>query len=135
MNQPWVYTYTTSKPPPPPHAIPQACPSKLTLSALSHASNLNWWSISHMVIYMFQCYSLKSCHPCLLPQNPKFCSLHLCLFCCLAYTVIITIFLNSIYMHLYTVLVFFLLTHFTLCNNSSFIHLIRTDSNAFLVAE
>ena len=63
-----------------------------------HASNLDWWSSSYMIIYMFQCYSPKSSHPCLLPQSPKVCSLHLCLFCCLAYRVIITIFLNSIYM-------------------------------------
>ena len=34
-----------------------------------------------------------------LPQSPKDCSIHLCLFCCLAYRVIITIILNSIYMH------------------------------------
>ena len=34
-----------------------------------------------------------------LPQSPKDCSIHPCLFCCLAYRVIITIFLNSIYMH------------------------------------
>ena len=48
--------------------------------------------VSHMIIiYMFQCYSLKSSHPHLLPQSPKVCSLHLCLFCCLAYRVIITI--------------------------------------------
>ena len=47
--------------------------------------------------YLFQCYSLKSSHSCLLPQSPKVCSLYLYLFCCLAYRVIITIFLNSIY--------------------------------------
>ena len=82
----------------PPHPIPQGCPSAPALSALFHASNLEWWSISHMVIYMFQCYSVKSSHPHLLPQSPKVCSLYLCLFCCLAYRVIITIFLNSIYM-------------------------------------
>ena len=29
----------------------------LALSSLSHASNLDWQSISHMIIYMFQCYS------------------------------------------------------------------------------
>ena len=40
-----------------------------------------------MVIRTFQCYSLKSSHPRLLPQSPKDCSIHLCLFCCLAYTV------------------------------------------------
>ena len=43
------------------------------------------------------CYSLKSSHPRLLPQSPKVCSLHPCLFCCLTYRVIITIFLNSTY--------------------------------------
>ena len=37
--------------------------------------------------------------PPLLPQNPQVCSLSLCLFCCLTYRVIVTIFLNSIYMH------------------------------------
>ena len=41
--------------------------------------------------------SPKSSHPRPLPQNPKDCSMHLCLFCCLAYRVIVTIFLNSIY--------------------------------------
>ena len=32
------------------------------------------------------------------PKSPKDCSIHLCLFCCLTYRVVITIFLNSIYM-------------------------------------
>ena len=82
----------------PPHPISQGCPSAPALSTLSYASNLDWWSVSHMIIYMFQCYSLKSSHPRLLPQSPKVCPLHLCLFCCLAYIVIVTIFLNSIYM-------------------------------------
>ena len=50
-------------------------------------------------IYMFQCGSLKSCHPRLLPQSPKICSLHLCLFCCLAYSIVITAFLNFTYVH------------------------------------
>ena len=81
----------------PPHPIPQGCPSTLAFSTLFHALNLDWSSISHMVIYMFQCYSLKLSHPCLLPQSPKVCSLHWCIFCCLAYRVIITIFLKSIY--------------------------------------
>ena len=55
-------------------------------------------SVSYMIIYMFQCYSLRSSQPHLLPQSPKDCSIHLCLFCCLTYRVIVTIFLNSIYM-------------------------------------
>ena len=70
-------------------------PSAPALSTLSHALNLDWRSISQMMIYMFQCYSFKSSHPCLLPQSPKVCSLHLFLFCCLTNRVIITIFLNS----------------------------------------
>ena len=84
-------------PPLPPHPTPQGHPSAPALSTLYYASNLDWQSISHMIIYMFQCYFLKSSHPCLLLQSPKVCSLHLCLFCCLTYRVIITIFLNSIY--------------------------------------
>ena len=82
----------------PPHPIPLACPSLSALSALLHASNLDGSSISHMVIYMFQRYFLKSFHPRLLPQSPTVWSLHLCLFCCLTYRVIVTIFLNPIYM-------------------------------------
>ena len=68
----------------PPNPIPQGHLSTITLSTLPHALNLDWWSISHKIIYMFQCYYLKSSHPCLLPQSPTVCSLHLCLFCCLA---------------------------------------------------
>ena len=79
-----------------------------------------------MIIYMFQCYSLKSSHPRLLPQSPKDCSIRLCLFCCLTYRVIVTIFLNSsiqytVYsMREHTVLVFFFLTYFTLYNRLQF---------------
>ena len=64
----------------PPHPIPLGHPSAPALSTLSHTLNLDWRSISHMVIYTFQCYSLKSPHPCLLSQSPKVCSLYLCLF-------------------------------------------------------
>ena len=55
--------------------------------------------ISYMILYIFQCHSPKSSHPLPPPQSPKDCSIHQCLFCCLVYTVIVTIFLNSIYMH------------------------------------
>ena len=73
----------------PPHSIPLGCPRALALCALLHASNLHWSSILHMVIYMFQCYSLKSSHPCLLPLSPKVCSLLLCLLCCPACRILI----------------------------------------------
>ena len=40
----------------------------------------------------------QSSSPLPLPQSPKVCSIHLCLFCCLTYRVIITVFLKSINM-------------------------------------
>ena len=55
-----------------------------------------WW---HMIIYMFQCYSLKSSHPHLLPQSPKDCFLSLCLFCCLAYRVIVNYHLSKFHIY------------------------------------
>ena len=42
--------------------IPLGYPSALALSTLFHALNLDWSSVSNMVIYMLQCYSLKSEH-------------------------------------------------------------------------
>ena len=61
-------------------------------SILYPASNLDWRFVSYMVLYMFQCHSPKSSHPLPLPQSPKDCSIRLCLFCCLTYRVIVTIF-------------------------------------------
>ena len=66
----------------PPHPMPLGCPRALALSALLHALNLHWSFILHMIIYMFQCYSLKSSNPHLLSHSPKVRSLPLCLFCC-----------------------------------------------------
>ena len=43
----------------PPHPTPLGHPSAPALSTLSHASNLDWQSVSHMIIYMFQCYFLS----------------------------------------------------------------------------
>ena len=82
----------------PTHPIHLDHPTAIALSTLSHASNLDWRLVSH-IIYIFQCYSPKSSYPHPLPQNPKDCSIHLCLFSCLTYRVIVTLFLNSIYMH------------------------------------
>ena len=124
MNQPQVYVYPQPEPPSqlPSHPISLGCPSALALRALFHALNLDLLSISHMIRYMLQFMfpTLKSSYPHLLPQSPKVCSLYLCLFCCLAYRVIVTIFLNSIYIHEYTVLVFLFLTDFTLHNRLQF---------------
>ena len=103
-----------------PHPIPLGHPSAPAPSMLYHAWNLDWRFVSHMILYMFQCHSPKSSHPHPLPRSPKDCSINQCLFCCLAYRVIITMFLNSIYMHFYTVLVFCFLDYFTLYNRLQF---------------
>ena len=121
----WIshgHTCAPSPKPPshlPPHPIPQGYPRTLALSACF----IHWtWTdhLSHMAIYMFQCYSLKSSHPHLLPQSPKVCSLSLCLFCYLTYRVIVILFLNSTYMCQYIVLVFSFLTYFTQYNRLQF---------------
>ena len=119
--------------PTPSGRAPQGHPSAPALSGQLHALNLHWSSVSHMIIYKFQCYSIKSSHLHLLLQSPKDCSLHLCLFCCLTYRVIVTVFLNSINIHFWCFS--FWLTSLCIIG-SSFIHLIRTDSNVFfLMAE
>ena len=63
----------------PPHLIPVGHPSAPAPNTLSHASNLDWRFISHMITYMFQCHSPKSSHPRPLSQSPKDCCIHLCL--------------------------------------------------------
>ena len=68
--------------PPPPHTIPLGHPSAPTPSIQYRASNLDWQLVSYMILYMFQCHSPRSSHPLPLPQSPKDCSIHLCLFCC-----------------------------------------------------
>jgi len=82
----------------PPHTIPLGRPSAPAPSIQYCASNLDWWLVSYMILHIFQCHSPKSSHPLPLPQSPKDCSIHQCLFFCLVYRVIVTIFLNSIYM-------------------------------------
>ena len=58
----------------PPHTVSLGHPSAQAPSILYPASNLNWWFISYMILYMFQCHSPKSSHPLPLPQSPKDCS-------------------------------------------------------------
>ena len=122
----WIHHgYTcVPHPKPPSHllpcTIPLGHPRATAPSILYHALNLDWWFISYMILYMFQCHSPKSSHLRPLPQSPKDCSMHLCLFCCLTYRVIIIIFLNSIYMCYYTLLVFFFLAYFTLYSRLQF---------------
>ena len=73
MNLPRVYTCSQSWTPlpPPSPTIPLGHPSAPAPSILYPASNLDWWFVSYMILYMFQCHSPKSSHPLPLPQSPK----------------------------------------------------------------
>ena len=82
----------------PPYTIPLGRLSAPAPSIQYRASNLDWQLVSYMILYVFQCHSPKSSRPLPLPHSPKDCSIHQCLFCCLVYRVIVTIFLNSVYM-------------------------------------
>ena len=82
MKQPWVYMCSPSRSPLPPPSPP--VPSRFSQCTrsehLSHASSLGWCSVSPQIIHMFQCSSLETSHPRLLPQSLKDCSINLCLF-------------------------------------------------------
>ena len=54
MNPPQVYTCSPSWTPLPPRTIPLGRPSAPAPSILYHASNLDWWFVSYMILYMFQ---------------------------------------------------------------------------------
>ena len=125
-----------------PHPDPP--PASLSIPSLwVFPVHLPWALVSCIQPGLVICFTLDSIlvsmlfsqniPPCLLPQSPKFYSVHLCLFFCFAYRVIVTIFLNSIYICvsiLYWSLSFWLIL---LCiMGSSFIHLIRTDSTSKL---
>ena len=100
----WIRHRYTCVPHPEPSSLLPTCtvplghPSAPAPSILYLASNLDCRLVSYMILYMFQCHSPKSSHPLPLPQSPKDYSIHQGLFCCLAYRVVVTIFLNSVYM-------------------------------------
>ena len=73
MNQPWIYMCSPSWTPLPPPAPSHPSGSSQCTSPkhLSHASNLNWRSVSHLIMYMFRCCFLRSSHPRLLPQSSE----------------------------------------------------------------
>ena len=97
MNHPRVYICSPSWThlPPPSHPIPS-----LRVIPVHEPEHPVSCIELGLVIYLtygnihVSYYSLKTVHPRLLPQSPKVCSLHLCLFYCLAYRVTVTIFLQ-----------------------------------------
>ena len=57
------------------------------------------WTGNSFLIWYYTCFNaILPNHSPPRRQSPKDCFIHLCLFCCLAYRVVVTIFLNSIYM-------------------------------------
>jgi len=96
------------------------------------------WTGNSFHIWYYTCFNaILPNHPTLsLSQSPKDCSIHQCLFCCLIHRVIVTIFLNSIYICVSILYWCFSFWLTSLCIiGSSFIHLIRTDSNVFFLMD
>ena len=52
---------------------PLRCCRAPAFGSLSHTSNSHWLSLLHTVMYMFQCYPLKSSHPHLPTLCPNVC--------------------------------------------------------------
>ena len=96
-NQPWVYMCLpswTHLPPHPMSGLSQCTGPERPISCIKLELVIYF---TYGNIHVSMLFSQIS-HPRLLPQSPKVCSLYLYLFCCFAYRVIITIFLNFIYM-------------------------------------
>ena len=71
MNQPWIYMCSSSRSPLPPPSPTQPSGSSQCTSPehLSHESNQGWWSVSPLIVYLFQCCSLRTPHPPLLGEG------------------------------------------------------------------
>ena len=92
----------------PTHPTLLGCQSP-SLSSLRHTANSNWLSISQMVVRMFPSYCLHLSLLC-----PQVCFLCPCLHCGPANRFCTIIFLDSIHMCSYEILVFLFLTYITL---------------------
>ena len=99
MHPPRVYTCSpswTPLPPPSPYhpsGSSQCTRPKLPVSCIKSGLAIRFL---HDIIDVLMPFCQIIPHT--LPQSPKDCSIHLCLFCCLACRVIVTIFLNAICM-------------------------------------
>ena len=135
LKQPWVYmcspSWTPIPPPSPCHPsrfsqctgfeCPGSC-IEVGLVVYFTYGNIHVWILVSQIIPPWPSPT----------ESKSMCFIYVFFFFCFAHWVVIIIFLNSIYMHSYTVLVFFFLT--SLCViGSSFIYLIKTDSNVFFL--
>ena len=125
-------------PEPPSHLPPtlSLCPRRKartsSLAALLHSSNLQFSSILLIVTYMFQCYSLKSSHPQLLPLSANVC-VYICACFAVPHEELLVPFVRIPYTCVNIQYLSFSFCLTSLCIiGSSFIQLIRTDSNEFL---
>ena len=122
MNQPWVYMCSPSQ-------TPHLLPSPSHPSGSSQCTSLEH-PVSCIEPGLAICFIYDNIHvsmpfsqiipPSPSPTESKRLFYTLVSLCCLVYRVIVTVFLNSIYMRQYTVLVFFFLAYFTLYNRLQF---------------
>ena len=76
----WICHGCPRVPHPEPPSLYHPSGSSQCTSPKDPVLNLDWWFISYVILYMFPWHSPKSSHPHPLPQSPKNCSIHLCLF-------------------------------------------------------
>ena len=116
MNQPWVYICSPSWIPLPPTS-PSYPSGSSQCSSPEHPVSCIEPGLVIYFIYDYTCFNaILSNHPTLAFSHRvqksvlyicvKFCSLHLCLSCCLSNRVIVIIFLDSIYVLLYCIGIF-----------------------------
>ena len=128
-----VHMFPILKPPPTSLLIPSLwviTVHQCTLSTLYHASNLDWQFISHMIIYMIQCCSPKSSHPHPLPESKRLFYTSVSLF--MSHIQGYHYHLSKFHIYICVIILYWSLSFWltSLCiMGSSFIHLIRTDSN------
>ena len=94
-----VHVLPILNPPPTSLTIPSLWVIPVHQSQASCIMHRTWTGDSFLIWY-YNCFNaILTNHPPTHTQSQKDCSIHLCLFCCLTYRVVVTIFLNSIYMH------------------------------------
>ena len=121
-----------------PHSLKPLNPTPLDchrapgLNSLHHTSNFHWLSFSHMVKYMFQCYSLDLSHALLPASCPQV--YYVCISTAALQTGSSILSFQIPYININTQCLFFFLIYSTLyCyTGSRFIHTLELTSNEFL---
>ena len=95
-----IHVFPIQNPPPSSLPIPSLWVIPVHQPQASSIVHRTWTGDSFHIWY-YTCFNaiLPNDPTLSLSQSPKDCSVHQCLFCCLEYRVIVTIVLNSIYMH------------------------------------